>query len=319
MNKKGFALVELIIVIVILAILAGIAIPSINGLVEKSKIAADKASLRLLNGAASLYGATAVTTPSNSDIFQGIATDAGRMAILKDNGYLTDILSPQQKNALFQWGIPEQTWMVYITDTPIPVVYTLEKYFNTTSIYNQNATSSIRDYDKSGGLNIVIPPVINGVTITTIGQDAFNTDLKGSGKLVSVVLPGGLTLIGGNAFKGNSLSSIIIPNSVTSIGANSFRGNILTSVTIGSSVKTISGGAFSNNNITSIVFPDSVTSIQDHAFDGNSITRITIGNSVTLTNVLSVGKYGSAFKSLYDGNGKQSGTYVYGSGVWVKQ
>jgi len=316
MNKKGFTLVELIIVIVILSILAATSIWGINGLIKKSKIAADQASLQILNKATILYGATQVNTLPGSDIFYGIDTDEERMNILKDNRYLSGIISPQQENALFQWEISEQIWKININNIP---TYTLEKFFNTTSVYNQDPTSTIRDYDKSGGLNVLIPPIINGVTITKIGQDAFNTDLKGGEKLTSVVLPEGITMIGGNAFKGNGLTSITIPDSVTSIGANSFRGNMLTTVSIGNGVKTISGGAFSNNNITSIVFPNSVTSIQDHAFDGNSITQITIGNSVNLTNNLSAGKYGGTFKSLYDGNGKQSGTYIYANGAWVKQ
>ena len=40
-NKKGFTLIELIVVIAILGILAAIAVPRFSGFTDKAKIAAD--------------------------------------------------------------------------------------------------------------------------------------------------------------------------------------------------------------------------------------------------------------------------------------
>ena len=42
MNKKGFTIVELVIVIAVIAILAGVLIPTFSGIVEKAQISAEQ-------------------------------------------------------------------------------------------------------------------------------------------------------------------------------------------------------------------------------------------------------------------------------------
>ena len=42
MNRKGFTIVELVIVIAVIAILAGVLIPTFSGIVEKAKISAEQ-------------------------------------------------------------------------------------------------------------------------------------------------------------------------------------------------------------------------------------------------------------------------------------
>ena len=50
-NKKGFTIVELVIVIAVIAILAAVLIPTIAGLVKKANISADKVVANQLNKA----------------------------------------------------------------------------------------------------------------------------------------------------------------------------------------------------------------------------------------------------------------------------
>jgi len=50
-NKKGFTLIELIIVIAILAILSAVAIPRLGGFTDKAKVSADKATFATLGSA----------------------------------------------------------------------------------------------------------------------------------------------------------------------------------------------------------------------------------------------------------------------------
>ena len=57
-NQKGFTLVELMVVVVILGILVAIAVPVYNSVTDRAQKAADEANVRTLNGAVTAYVAT---------------------------------------------------------------------------------------------------------------------------------------------------------------------------------------------------------------------------------------------------------------------
>lgn len=61
LNKKGFTLIELIVVIAILAILAAILIPAVTGYISKAEQARDAANCR------SLYAQTSLETMLEQD------------------------------------------------------------------------------------------------------------------------------------------------------------------------------------------------------------------------------------------------------------
>jgi len=54
-NQKGLTLIELLAVIVVLGIIAAIAVPSITGVINKSKINADLGSYRIIKSAGLQY------------------------------------------------------------------------------------------------------------------------------------------------------------------------------------------------------------------------------------------------------------------------
>ncbi|WP_052350745.1 leucine-rich repeat domain-containing protein, partial [Paenibacillus gorillae] len=152
-------------------------------------------------------------------------------------------------------------------------------------------------------LNVVIPGMYEGTTVTEIGRSAFDTYGTGKPKITSVVipnsvkviqtygfrytsltsidLPDSLVTIGSSAFENNPLTTVIFPDSVTTIGNYSFYMNSLTSIKLSENLKTINGGAFDTNHIAKLVIPASVTNVASSSFYNNSLTSVTVLGDTT--------------------------------------
>jgi len=89
-NEKGFTLVELLAVIVILGIIGAIAVPSIAGVIENSKKDAHIANAQSLLEAARLY-----------DVSDDIENTGGtvKYSTLKTNGFIDEIDAPSGSGA----------------------------------------------------------------------------------------------------------------------------------------------------------------------------------------------------------------------------
>ena len=93
-NKKGFTIVELVIVIAVIAILAAVLIPTFAGIIKKANLSADQQAVRQMNVA--LATASAEKTPANIDEVAKILADAGFNA--------EDTLVPVSKDHRFYWS-----------------------------------------------------------------------------------------------------------------------------------------------------------------------------------------------------------------------
>jgi hypothetical protein len=179
-----------------------------------------------------------------------------------------------------------------------------------------SGTVTITGYDRKAAGALIIPSVIEGKPVTSIGKSAFSD----CSNLTSITIPDGVTSFGEGAFAFcSSLTSITLGNSVNSIGQNAFAAcTILKSITIPDSVTSIGKGAFQRTALTTIevgtgnvsytdvngvlfnkektelhtypagktreeyTIPDSVNSIGASAFAACTIlTSITIPDSVT--------------------------------------
>ena len=158
--------------------------------------------------------------------------------------------------------------------------------------FDATDTGKINDYYDNEDDNTSDPvcprDVVISQGVTSIGSDAFRNN-----SLTSVIIPDSMTSISSSAFYENSLTSVIIPDNVTSIGAYTFASNSLTSVEIPEGVNFIGEYAFENNSLTSVIIPEGMTSIEEAAFSSNSLTSVIIPDSVT-----SIGAYAFSSNSL---------------------
>ena len=140
---------------------------------------------------------------------------------------------------------------------------------------------SITGYNVEGGLDVVIPSMINDKKVIEIGDYAFTTNgitptnINNTKKIVPSYLYNSenktiATPLTIDQPAGLDITSVVIPNTVMSIGKRAFTDNKLTEITIPSSVTIIGYSAFSSNLLAEINFPTTPLLVSCEAFSGNS-------------------------------------------------
>ena len=107
-NKKGFTVVELVIVIAVIAILAAVLIPTFAGIIHKANIATDTAVAKNLNTAAISAGA--------KDFDSAIEA-------VKDAGYLLANLNAKADGCYFVWDDVNNQFLLVDTKNDYKVIY----------------------------------------------------------------------------------------------------------------------------------------------------------------------------------------------------
>ncbi len=117
-KKRGFTVVEVVVVMAMLAILAFIAIPKLISIIVRAQAAADMSSVKILNDVTANY--RVLNGVETGDVFAGIDSDAARMQALVDAELLAAIPKPQEKDASFQWNIGTQSWGLVVAGEAVP-------------------------------------------------------------------------------------------------------------------------------------------------------------------------------------------------------
>ena len=164
----------------------------------------------------------------------------------------------------------------------------------------------------------------NDITSITLGSNVERIDNRAFfGNRISgeVVIPDSVIFMGDNTFADNYITSVIFGNGLVTMWDNAFQDNLIVSVTFGdnNSLARIGWRVFQNNLLTEVTIPDNVTDILNYAFQGNELTDITIPAGVTINNDAAMGTHGAAFRTLYNGNGRLAGTYVFADNAWTLQ
>ena len=138
---------------------------------------------------------------------------------------------------------------------------------NTVPTYSEGLAYTLKGdgtYEVSGlgectDLNIVIPSKVNGITVTSIGEYAFDALYHRAecANIVSIIIPETVTSIADYAFYGcSSLTNIVIPESVTNIGIVAFyRCTSLETIVLPGSLTYVSEALFYYcSNLRSVTF-----------------------------------------------------------------
>ncbi|MDD0845990.1 type II secretion system protein [Campylobacter sp. 50012-21] len=146
--KKGFTMIELIFVIVILGILASVAIPRLAGTREDAEISAAVANLRTLVGDANVYyvtkGSFGATTKWQE--FTSVPlVDADNAAVGTATGGTTNAtahLKVNGENCIGLYLVEKDT----ATNKPAHIVFTKESPAGNTVCTNVQAAPSVKAY-----------------------------------------------------------------------------------------------------------------------------------------------------------------------------
>jgi len=112
-SKKGFTIVELVIVIAVIAILAAVLIPTFSNLVKKANIAADTQLAKNLNTALTMAEAKGDKVDTFNDALKA----------LRDGGYIISNLNPTAEGCYFVWEAESNQILLVDGEKNYSVIY----------------------------------------------------------------------------------------------------------------------------------------------------------------------------------------------------
>ena len=208
-NRKGFTITELVIVIVVIAVLAAVLIPTFASLIRKANVSADTQLARNLN--------TALIT---DEAINGQPEDFGTvLRILSENGYLLGSLNPTTDGCYLVWEKDtNQILLVELTEDAHKVLYKAEDGYGDPDDSWHFAVTSQELADK---ITAILPAVTTKLTILdTVELNKELDSIKGEKTLY---IDGGINVDEENAIKLNNADAKVtldLGSSVVSGGSS---------------------------------------------------------------------------------------------------
>ena len=299
-SNKGFTLVELLAVIVIMGILMMVAIPTVNGVIFDSRVNTYVQSAQSFIKSAKNSVADGSIKVSSYDVTYYIHVNnlvddkVADSPFAPWNDAYVAVTKDYDNSYTFYWVSSDKAgWRIDLTEfdkIDKGAVYQGDKFVN----YREpiGGRSRIIIYNAAGE-KVEDRPFYEMTreeaevcySFKDAGSDImlsyYNIDCG-----TDVVIPGrvggkNVTSIHQYTFNSMGITSVYIPDSVTSIGSRAFANNNLTSLYVPGSVKNIDSEAFLNNQISTLHIEEGITRIDTRAFRKNKLTEAAIPNSVT--------------------------------------
>ena len=117
LKKKGFTIVELVIVIAVIAILSAVLIPTFSNLIRKANISSDTVLGRNLNTALNVY-----------EVENGVDSFEDVLDTLKENGYLIANLNAKADGCYFVWESKSNQILLVDSKNNYEVLFSIKEY-----------------------------------------------------------------------------------------------------------------------------------------------------------------------------------------------
>lgn len=168
-NKKGFTITELVIVIVVIAILAAVLIPTFASLIKKANISADTQMAKNLNTALTMAEASGDKIDDFSD-----ALDAMREA-----GYLLANMNPTADGCYLAWEKEtNQVLLVELTEDSYKVLYKAKDGYDEP---DDSWYFAVKDQATADAIKTVLGNEVH-TELTILDTTALNTEINASGE-----------------------------------------------------------------------------------------------------------------------------------------
>ena len=183
-NKKGFTIVELVIVVAVIAILAAVLIPTFSGIITKARYTADQKAVREMNNAIAMESATTLDAAIAALEKHGInaknliPVSAGYSFVWNETEKKIDLVKGEDKENIAD-SIKEIAVVVNTTEAFLDAIDEDMKYIKLDADVNIDSNLDIN------GENVTID--LNGKKITTTqvtGRSAY-LNVKGSATFVN--------------------------------------------------------------------------------------------------------------------------------------
>ena len=117
LKKKGFTIVELVIVIAVIAILSAVLIPTFSSLIRKANISSDTVLGRNLNTALNVY-----------EVENGVDSFDEVLEAIKENGYIIANLNAKADGCFFVWESKSNQILLVDSKNNYEVLFNIKEY-----------------------------------------------------------------------------------------------------------------------------------------------------------------------------------------------